>query len=136
LTSWRRTLRSRTILGPRIPTTRTSSLIPTTIRNLSNLKNRLWSQNLTQNPTRTTNLMIRMYWTTNLNLRSLTRNSNRMILTKSLNWRSRQKHSSRSGRRRSIAIRSLKVPPRRLVSIEPSKVAVQSASFVGRFVSC
>jgi hypothetical protein len=58
-----------------------------------------------------------------------------MILTKSLNWRSMQKRSSRSDRRRPIAIRSLKAPPKRSVSIEPSKVAVQSDSFVGRFVS-
>ncbi len=137
-----------------IPTTRMLSPIltswtmilkrnPKTILNLLSLKIRLWnqSQRSSQTPMRTTNLMtriqtIRMHRTTNLNLRSLTRNSIRTIPTKSLNWRSMRKHSSRPDRRRPIAIRSLKVPPKRSVSIEPSKVAVQSDSFAGRFVSC
>jgi hypothetical protein len=142
------------ILSSRIPTTRMLSPIltswtmilkrnPKTILNLLSLKIRLWrqSQRSSQNPMRMTILMIRIPTnrtcrTTNQNLRSLTRNSIRTIPTKSLNWRSRRKHSSRPGRRRPIAIRSLKVPPKRSVSIEPSKVAVQSDSFVGRFVSC
>jgi hypothetical protein len=93
-----------------------------TILNLLSLKIRLWnqSQRSSQNLKRTMIPSIR---------------TNRMIPTKSLNWRSLQNHSSQPGRRRPIAIRSLKVPPERSVSIEPSKVAVQSASFVGRFVS-